>query len=49
MRYNAGFDYLWRDDVTLYFRYNFFDYEDKSEDFDSGTAHFFLAGASAIY
>jgi hypothetical protein len=49
MRYSAGIDYLWRDEITLYFRYNFFDYEDKTEDIDSGTVHYLLAGIAATY
>jgi hypothetical protein len=49
MRYNTGVDYLWRDGVTLYFRYNYFDFEDDTKDYNSGTSHFLLAGASATY
>lgn len=48
-RYRAGVDLLLRDGVSCYLRYNYFDYEDKSEPFGSGTAHFFLAGATAAF
>ena len=48
-RYTAGIDYIFSDYSTLYFRYNFFDYEEKVADIDSGTAHFFLAGVSMTY
>jgi len=49
IRYTAGVDWELREAVLLYFRYNFFDFEDKSDDLNSGTANFFLAGISAIY
>lgn len=46
-RINAGIDYRLGPMVDCYFRYVLFDYEDKSELFNSGTAHMFLAGVSA--
>lgn len=48
-RYRAGIDYQLTRALSCYFRYNVFDFEDKSEKFNSGTAHFFLAGAGAYY
>jgi len=48
-RVNAGIDFWVRDGISAYFRYVFDEYEDKSVDYNSGTAHLFLAGASAVY
>ena len=48
-RFNTGFDWMLREHISAYFRYVYEDYEDKSETFNSGTAHMFLAGLSAIY
>lgn len=48
-RITAGVDYLVSDGITCYFRYNYFDYEDKSVDRNSGTAHMFLGGLAATY
>ncbi len=48
-RFTAGVDYLLSDSFTCFFRYNFFDYEDKSVNRNSGTAHLFLAGLSGSY
>ncbi len=48
-RFMAGFDYEINCGINSYFRYQFFDYEDKSVDFNSGTAHMVLGGISAIY
>lgn len=48
-RYNAGIDVWVRDGITAYFRYIFEDYDDKSVDYNSGTAFLFLIGASAVY
>ncbi len=49
MRWTAGIDYQLREGISGYFRYQFFDYQDKSEPFNSGTANMFLAGVSGVY
>jgi hypothetical protein len=48
-RCNAGVDWWLGDGITAYVRYVFEDYEDASVDYNSGTAHMFLTGASAVY
>jgi len=48
-RLNMGFDWMFREHISAYFRYVYEDYDDKSETFNSGTAHMFLAGLSATY
>jgi hypothetical protein len=48
-RWTAGLDYQLLNDMDFYFRYQFFDYEDKSQDINSGTANMFLTGISAIF
>lgn len=47
-RINLGIDYQFRSSVSSYFRYVYFDYEDFSEDFNSGTATMFLAGFTLL-
>ena len=47
-RFNAGVDYQIRPGIGCYFRYNYFDYADFAS-VNSGTGHFFLAGARATY
>lgn len=49
MRYTAGVDWRLHRNVSTYFRYVFFDYEDKEMDYNSGTTHMFLAGLTAIW
>lgn len=48
-RLNAGIDFWLRDGISAYFRYLFDEYEDKSVGYNSGTAHLFLAGATAVF
>ena len=48
-RFNAGFDHQLSPGIASYFRYNYFDYNDETAAYNSGTAHFFLAGLSATY
>ena len=48
-RMSGGIDYLISQNVSCYFRYIFFDYEDKSENFNSGTTHMFLGGFLAMF
>lgn len=47
-RLAAGVDYWLVDGVSCYFHYNYFDYDDKSVDFNSGTANMFLVGMTAV-
>jgi len=48
-RITGGIDYLIRDGVSAYFRYNYYDYNDASTSGLSGTANFFLGGITATY
>jgi hypothetical protein len=48
-RWRAGFDYLFCEDVSGYFRYQLFDYNDETQDYLSGTANMVLGGISAVY
>ena len=48
-RYRGGIDWCLGERVTAYFRYVFEDYQDSSVDYNSGTAHLFLLGGSAIF
>jgi hypothetical protein len=35
--------------MSVYFRYIYYDWEDVSAGIDSGTAHMFLAGLTAVW
>ena len=48
-RWNAGLDYQLYSGMDFYFRYQFFDYEDKSQARNSGTANMFLTGINAVF
>ena len=48
-RFSTGIDYRWRPGFGCYFRYQFFDYEDRSQNYDSGTSDMLLFGADATY
>jgi len=48
-RLSAGVDYWLSERIECYFRYNYFDYEDGSVGFNSGTAHMFLGGVAATF
>lgn len=48
-RVTGGLDWRLHEHVSAYFRYVYEDYEDESVAFNSGTAHMFLTGLSAIY
>ncbi|MFH1267523.1 MAG: hypothetical protein ABIK89_17510 [Planctomycetota bacterium] len=48
-RVTGGVDWRLGEAISAYFRYRFEDYEDASVAFNSGTAHMFLAGLSAVY
>ncbi|MHB8863039.1 MAG: hypothetical protein ACYC6N_11585 [Pirellulaceae bacterium] len=48
-RLTAGFDYMIRPRIDAYFRYNFYDFVDDANAYNSGTAHMFLAGLSGTF
>lgn len=48
-RATAGIDYRLSSNMNSYFRYNYFDYDDKSTPYNAGTAHMFLGGVSGVY
>jgi hypothetical protein len=48
-RINTGIDWRPTELLTVYFRYIFFDYDDKSPGYNRGQAHIFLAGLSMIF
>ncbi|MCA9245456.1 MAG: hypothetical protein KDA42_00045 [Planctomycetales bacterium] len=48
-RFHAGVDYQVMRSMDTYFRYVYFDYEDKSTSINSGTAHMFLGGLSYAF
>lgn len=48
-RITAGADWIVRDGISAYIRYVFLDYEDKTMAWNSGSAHMFLAGATAFF
>ncbi len=48
-RLSAGLDYSIREDVNWYLRYQYYDYEDESEGFNSGTVNMLLGGVSARF
>ena len=48
-RWTAGLDYQLSSATDFYFRYQFFDYDDRSQDLDSGAANMFLAGVDAVF
>jgi hypothetical protein len=47
-RLTAGIDWKPRELLSIYFRYVYFDFEDKRANFNSGTAHMFLAGLALV-
>jgi hypothetical protein len=48
-RATAGVDWQPYQHMSVYFRYVYFDWNDISADVDSGTAHMFLAGLTAVW
>ncbi len=48
-RFTAGTDVRLTNNVNCYFHYNYYDWEDVQTGWNSGTAHMFLAGLSAVY
>lgn len=47
-RLTAGIDWKPTDAISVYFRYSYFDFEDKRATFNSGTAHMLLAGLAWV-
>ncbi|MCY2991101.1 MAG: hypothetical protein NTY19_24965 [Planctomycetota bacterium] len=48
-RLSAGVDYLLRQRISSYFRYNYFDYGDATQSYNSGTTSNVLAGLTGTY
>jgi predicted porin len=48
-RINVGIDHEFTPAMNAYFRYVYFDYEDESSDYGSGTANMFLAGLTMLH
>jgi hypothetical protein len=48
-RWTAGMDWRAYRDMSVYFRYIYFDYNDPANVFEDGTAHMALAGADYIW
>lgn len=48
-RLSAGADYLLRRGVSTFFRYNYFDFSDATESYNTGTTSQFLAGLTGTY
>jgi hypothetical protein len=48
-RFTLGFDYAWTDCVDLFFRYNFYDFDNQGAEYEAGTANMALAGVSAVF
>ncbi|MFV2066322.1 MAG: hypothetical protein ACC645_05030, partial [Pirellulales bacterium] len=48
-RWSAGLDYLLRRGMSCYVRYQYFDYSDETESFNSGTANMLLGGIDAVF
>jgi len=48
-RLTAGVDYWWRERISTFLRYNYFDYNDQGAGLDSGTANMVLAGVNAMF
>jgi hypothetical protein len=48
-RLSAGYDYLLRQNMSTFFRYNYFDYGDYATTYNAGQSHMFLAGLSGTY
>ena len=48
-RLSTGVDYWLRDGISCYVRYIYYDYDDKTDAFNSGTTDMFLGGVSAVF
>ena len=48
-RYMMGMDYQLTEQSSFYFRYQLFDYDDKSDLYDSGTSRMYLFGMNAYF
>lgn len=49
MRLTAGVDYELSRNMNTFFRYNYFDYDDRAMSYNAGTAHMVLAGLSGVF
>lgn len=49
LRLTAGADYELARNINTFFRYNYFDYDDRAMLYNAGTAHMFLAGLSGVF
>jgi len=48
-RFTAGADYRWREGISCYVYYVYYDWLDKAGNGESGTANMFLGGLTAVY
>ena len=48
-RITAGFDYLIRPQIDAFVRYNFYDFVDDTDAYNSGVAHMLLGGVSGTF
>ena len=48
-RFSVGVDYELRRGMATYFRYNHFNYDDRSGNAGTGSSHLFLTGLTAMY
>ena len=48
-RLTAGVDYELSAYINSYLRYNYYDYDDEAMSYNSGQAHMFLGGLSAVF
>ena len=48
-RLSGGVDYAFRAGMSTYFRYNYFQYDDRSGNAGTGRTHLFLGGLTAMY
>ena len=46
-QFSVGVDYMWRPNITTYFRYDYDNYGDLVSGVTSGTANMFLVGLTA--
>jgi len=49
MRLTAGVDYELSRSMNTFFRYNYFDFDDRAMPYNAGTAHMFLGGLSGVF
>ena len=44
-----GLDYSLQQNVSTFLRYNYYDYDDVTQAYNSGVSHIFLAGVTGTY